>query len=87
MLMKTPKTSTERVHHHRRRIKAGRNCLTIETDLGKLGDVLRAFGTISPTAEDDPELLARGLDRLIQNFHEKLHALEDCENVPDFAKR
>jgi hypothetical protein len=71
MLMKTP--NALRIERHRRRVKAGRGCLTIETDFGKLGDVLRDAGTISPTAEDEPESLARGLERLIQNLHASQH--------------
>jgi hypothetical protein len=34
----------------------------------RLGDLLRDVGMISPTAEDDPEILTRGLAALIERL-------------------
>ena len=58
----------EKQRRHRELIKAGRACLTIETDLGVLGDLLRDAGLTSLLSEDDPALLARGLEQLLQRL-------------------
>ena len=61
-------TAATKQRRYRARQKLGRGCLTIETDLGALGDLLRDAGMISPATEDDPETLARGLEALIERM-------------------
>jgi hypothetical protein len=61
-------TAAIKQRRYRERQKLGRGCLTIETDLAGLADVLRDAGVISPLAEDDPAILARGLEDLIERL-------------------
>jgi hypothetical protein len=61
-------TAAARQLRFKDRRRRGVLCLTIEVDPGVLGDLLRAAGTLGAWQEDDPEILAPALARMLRNM-------------------
>jgi hypothetical protein len=56
---------TERKDRSRRRQADGLGCVTIEIDLGRVADMLREEGFITPLGEDDKATVAKGIEQLL----------------------
>jgi hypothetical protein len=55
----------ERVRRWRERAKSGLACITLELDVGAIGDWLRDAGVIGGNTEDDPGVIASGLEKML----------------------